>query len=195
MAAEEKPKFRRIDEGIYADEGGTVYEDRGGKMIPTGGKVEDASTSLVAAPPAPSPLLVLPEVSIEQAKKVWEAYQDFRSFILKDPACYDEIEGSKEMNRTGATRLAVPFGLSIQQDGMDEERLGDDARFVVHVRVGKGDRWVGGIGLCRLSEIAEKTKKGQPVPLGQREHFALARAWTRAVKRGIADILGGTEAD
>ena len=190
----DKDKFRRIDEGVYADQGGTVYEERGGKMVPTGGKVEDAG-AMMAAPPAPTALLILPEVSIEQAKKVWEAYQDFRSFILKDPACFDEIEGSKEMNRTGATRLAVPFGLSIQQDGMDEERVGDDVRFIVHVRVGKGERWVGGIGLCRLSEIQEKTKKGGVVPLGQREHFALTRAWTRATKRAIADILGGTEAD
>jgi len=146
---------------------------------------EKGSTSLVVAP----------EIDIASAKKVWNAYLEFRDVILSDPACFDEIDGKKEMNRTGATRLALPFGLSIEEKSVEEGRIqlddtGEfDYRYRVIVRVGKGNRFVDGIGSCRISEIPGKAE------LSKREHFALTKAWTRATKRAIADILGGTEAD
>lgn len=145
--------------------------------------------------------LIRPELTVGDAKDLWTAYLDLRDVILADRACADDIDGSREMNRTGATRLAIAFGLSIEERAIEEGRVQSavdgefDYRFRVRVRVGKGARWVDGIGSCRLSEISAKTKKGGDVPLGQREHFALTRAWTRASKRAIADILGGTEAD
>jgi len=141
-------------------------------------------------------LVVSPVIGIEQAKRIWNTFLEFRDAILRDPACYDQIEGAREMNRTGATRLAVPFGLSIEERGIEEGRveLADEAawdyRFRVRVRVSKGARFVDGIGSCRLSEISEKAGD-----LSRREHFALTKAWTRATKRAIADILGGTEAE
>ena len=147
-------------------------------------------------PPAPTAdLVVSPVIGLEQAKRVWNTFLEFRDAILRDPACYDQIEGAREMNRTGATRLAVPFGLSIEERGIEEGRveLADEAtwdyRFRVRVRVSKGSRFVDGVGSCRLSEISEKVGD-----LSRREHFALTKAWTRAAKRAIADILGGTEA-
>lgn len=141
-------------------------------------------------------LVVSPVIGLEQAKRIWNTFLEFRDTILSDPACYDEIEGAREMNRTGATRLAVPFGLSIEDRGIDEGRveLADegtwDYRFRVRVRVSKGGRFVDGVGSCRLSEISEKAGD-----LSRREHYALTKAWTRATKRAIADILGGTEAE
>jgi hypothetical protein len=141
-------------------------------------------------------LLVSPVIGLEQAKRMWNTFLEFRDTILGDPACYDEIEGVREMNRTGATRLAVPFGLSIEDRGIDEGRveLADegtwDYRFRVRVRVSKGGRFVDGVGSCRLSEISEKAGD-----LSRREHYALTKAWTRATKRAVADILGGTEAE
>jgi hypothetical protein len=141
-------------------------------------------------------LVVSPVIGLEQAKRIWNTFLEFRDTILGDPACFDEIEGAREMNRTGATRLAVPFGLSIEERGIEEGRveLADEAawdyRFRVRVRVSKGARFVDGIGSCRLSEISEKAGD-----LSRREHFALTKAWTRAAKRAIADILGGTEAE
>ncbi len=144
----------------------------------------------------PTDLVVSPEIGLDQAKRIWNTFLQFRDTILRDPACYDEIDGSREMNRTGATRLAVPFGLSIEERGVEEGRveLADEAtwdyRFRVRVRVSKGGRFVDGVGSCRLSEISEKAGD-----LSRREHFALTKAWTRATKRAIADILGGTEAE
>ena len=141
-------------------------------------------------------LVVRPEIGIGEAKTVWNAFLELRDVILADPACFDEIDGHREMNRTGATRLALPFGLSIEDRGVEEGRveLADsgefDYRYRVRVRVSKGARFVDGIGSCRLSEISEKAGD-----LSRREHFALTKAWTRAAKRAIADILGGTEAD
>ena len=149
-------------------------------------------TALATAPD----LVVSPVIGLDQAKRIWNTFLEFRDTILRDSACYDEIEGTREMNRTGATRLAVPFGLSIEERGIEEGRveLADEAtwdyRFRVRVRVSKGARFVDGIGSCRLSEISEKAGD-----LSRREHFALTKAWTRATKRAIADILGGTEAE
>lgn len=148
------------------------------------------------AAPDSADLVVSPVIGLDQAKRIWNTFLEFRDAILRDPACYDEIEGAREMNRTGATRLAVPFGLSIEERGIEEGRveLADEAawdyRFRVQVRVSKGARFVDGIGSCRLSEISDKAGD-----LSRREHFALTKAWTRATKRAIADILGGTEAE
>lgn len=147
------------------------------------------------APLASPSLVVSAEINLEQARKLWNNYLEFRDTILSDKACYDEIDGHKEMNRTGATRLAVPFGLSIEERAIEEGPVQDlsdgtyDYRFRVRVRVSKGARFADGIGSCRISEIPGK------LDAGKKEHFALSKAWTRATKRAIADILGGTEAD
>ena len=136
--------------------------------------------------------LVLPEIGIDRAKGLWNRYLEFREVILSDPACYDEIDGKKDMNRTGATRLALPFGLSIEERSIEEGRveLADtgtyDYRYRVRVRVSKGSRFVDGIGSCRMSEISPKAGDAS-----RREHFALTKAWTRATKRAISDMLGG----
>ena len=164
-------------------------EERG--IAPTpfrygGGPADSVGTALV----------VRPEIGIDEAKAVWNAFLELRDTILSDPTCFDEIEGRREMNRTGATRLALPFGLSIEDRGVEEGRVeladsgGFDYRFRVRVRVSKGARFVDCIGSCRMSEISERAGD-----LSRREHFAMTKAWTRAAKRAIADILGGTEAD
>jgi hypothetical protein len=145
---------------------------------------------------ASASLVVRPELSLEEACKVWNAFLKLRDEILSDPVCYDVIEGHREINRTGAMRLAVPFGLSIAERDIEERRVeladtgGHDIQFRVRVRVSKGARFVDNIGSCRLSEIDPKAGG-----LSRREHFALSKAWTRAVKRAIADILGGVEAE
>lgn len=150
----------------------------------------------VADPALTAELVVRPELSLEDAKRVWNAFLELREVILSDPSCYDEIDGHREINRTGAMRLALPFGLSITEVGIEEGRVeladsGDyDYRYRARVRVSKGARSVDGIGSCRLSEI-----NGKAGDLSRREHFALTKAWTRAAKRAISDILGGNEAD
>ncbi|HEV2449678.1 MAG TPA: hypothetical protein VGU43_04615 [Thermoplasmata archaeon] len=185
-----------------------------------GNEVRDEERAAIAkrfryhedASPSSATLVVRPEVGLAEACAVWNDFLKLRDEILADPACFDILDGHREMNRTGATRLALPFGLSIQERDIEEGRveLADegqfDYRFRVRVRVSKGARFVDNIGSCRLSEIPERTRdKGHPgtvdfkpghaVPLSQREHFALSKAWTRAVKRAIADILGGVEAE
>ncbi|MGI0132653.1 MAG: hypothetical protein ACREDK_06135 [Thermoplasmata archaeon] len=143
------------------------------------------------------PLLVAPECGVTEAQALWNQYLALRDLILSDPACYDEIAGHKEMNRTGATRLALYFGLSIEARDVEEGRVqipdegSWDYRFRVCVRVAKGVRFVDGIGLCRLSEMREKSEAGELRAVSQREHGALSLAWTRAVKRAIEDFLGG----
>ena len=153
-----------------------------------------ADTGEPTAVTSPTDLVVSPVIGLDQAKRIWNTFLEFRDTILRDSACYDEIDGSREMNRTGATRLAVPFGLSIEERGIEEGwvELADEARwdYRFRVRVSKGARFVDGVGSCRLSEISEKAGD-----LSRREHFALTKAWTRAAKRAIADILGGAVAE
>ena len=163
---------------------------------PTGTASSSRASEEPSPPTTTTDLVVSPVIGLDQAKRIWNTFLEFRDVLLRDPACYDQIEGSREMNRTGATRLAVPIGLSIEERGIEEARveLADEAswdyRFRVRVRVSKGARFVDGIGSCRLSEISEKAGD-----LSRREHFALTKAWTRATKRAIADILGGTDVE
>jgi hypothetical protein len=155
----------------------------------------------VEDPAVAEALVVRPVMDLEQAKKVWNAYLALKDFLLRDEACADDIAGSREMNRTGATRLATAFGLSLETIEIREGRVQEadtneyDYRFLVRVRASRGARFTDGIASCRLSEIPAKTKKGEEVPYSQREHFALTKADTRARKRAIADLLGGTEAE
>ncbi len=164
-------------------------EERG--IAPTGFRYP-ADTDTAAT----GTLVVRAEVGIEDAKRIWNAFLELRDLILGDPSCYDEIDGHKEINRQGATRLALPFSLSIEDRGLEEGRVeiadsdGWDYRYRAHVRVSKGSRFVDGIGSCRLSEISEKAGD-----LSRREHFAMTKAVTRAMKRGVSDMLGGTSLD
>lgn len=134
--------------------------------------------------------IVSPVMTVEEAAKGWDIYLRLKGMLLNDPNCYDVIEGSKEMNRTGATRLATAFGLSLDMTNMYEATIDKDRRFIVRVRASRGARYADGVGSCRVSEITMKTASD-----GKREHFALGTAYTRAAKRAIADILGGTEAE
>ena len=145
-----------------------------------------------------------PVLTIASARESWNAFLEVRSVVMEDPACFDEIAGHREMNRTGATRLATYFGLSMETLSVletdvslpgDDRGAYSDHRFLVRVRVSKSARYADGVGSCRVSEIPEKTNKGETIPLSQREHFALTKAATRAAKRAIADILGGAGGD
>ena len=141
--------------------------------------------------------VVKPIVDLKQLWDAWNQFIEIKRQLLDDKNCYDEIGGEKQMNRTGATRLATAFGLSIEQVRTDEVDIKDgdgkatDHRFVARVRVSKGARYVDGIGSCRVSEI----EAGPKASYSQREHFAMSKAGTRALKRAIADIVGGTEAE
>ncbi len=133
-------------------------------------------------------LLVRPEVPIDQMVRVYNAYREFHRYVMSDPDCYDVIDGAKAMNRNGAVRLGVAFGLDIEILSSDSRDVGnDDALFVVRARAGKGARHVDAVGTSRLSEVSTKVKE-----LGAREHQARARAETRAVKRAIYGLLGGS---
>lgn len=159
----------------------------------------------LARPLDPTDYVMAPVMNLTQAKDVWNAYLDLKNFLLRDDACADNIGSSREMNRTGATRLATAFGLCLETVRIDEGSIRNvepeqgepeyDYRFLVRARASRGARFADGIASCRLSEIPAETKKGERVPLSQREHFALTKADTRARKRAIADLLGGTEAE
>jgi hypothetical protein len=162
-----------------------------------------SAAELARRDPKPSTELVPAEAYVVsqvmdkgQAFRLWNGFLELKRELLLDPNCFDTIGDSKEMNRTGATRLATAFGLSLEIVKVDEAVLVDerrgigDVRFQVRVRASRGPRYADGIASCRISEIPKESGD-----LSKREHFALTRASTRATKRAIADILGGTEAE
>jgi len=174
--------------------GGEVPEDAGG--FASGAEL---ARRLPREPVTVEAYVVSPVVRLAQAKELWNAFFELKDFLLADPACADDLPGGRELNRTGASRLAFAFGLSKEVLRADETEVTTDGRpdhrFVYRVRVSRGARYSDSTASCRVSEIAATTKKGEPVPYSQREHFAATKAETRAFKRAVADILGGTEAE
>lgn len=153
---------------------------------------------------APGPVdveayIVSPVVPLDRAKQLWNAFFELKDFLLADPACADDLPGGRELNRTGASRLAFAFGLSKEVLRADEAEVVTDGRpdrrFAYRVRVSRGARYADSTATCRISEVPATTKKGDAVPYSQREHFAATKAETRAFKRAVADLLGGTEAE
>ena len=148
QASEGEPAFRTAAQ---------LRDERRRLETRAAGYTPNAGEPVVVA--SPTDLVVSPVIGLDQAKRIWNTFLEFRNTILRDTACYDEFDGSREMNRTGATRLAAPFGLSIEKRAIEEGRveLADEAtwdyRFRVRVRVSKGARLVDGIGSCWLSEI------------------------------------------
>ena len=64
------------------------------------GYISDAGEPVAVA--SPTDLVVSPVIGLEQAKRIWNTFLEFHDTILRDPACYDKIEGSRELNRPGA---------------------------------------------------------------------------------------------
>ena len=119
-------------------------------------------------------LVISPVIGLDQAKRIWNTFLQFRDAILRDPACYDQIEGAREMNRTGATRLAVPFGLSIEERGIEEGRveLADEGDVGLPVPRASPSKQGWSIrGRCRLLSAVRDQREGwQSFPAGNTSH-------------------------
>ena len=107
QASEGEPVFRTAAQ---------LRDERRGLAARAAGLVVDTEERRPA--PSPADLVVSPVIGLDQAKRSGNTCLLFRDAILRDPACCDEIDGTREMNRTGASRLAVPLGLSMVYRGI-----------------------------------------------------------------------------
>lgn len=179
-------KFTRLDEGVFVDPKGDVFEERGGKMVPTGAKAkgkppEPAHTTAIAVPGD-----VVPEMDIVEAKRLWDKFQEFKTAII-EAGDFDKIGDKKDLNRSGWMKLAAAFAVSVEQLEEQHDVVEGDPYWQFRVRASKGMRFADGVGIASLSETNDKDV------LGKRMHNAMTKAYTRAAKRAIADLLGGAE--
>src|SRR5438552_5173217 len=190
----DQPKFTKLDEGVFADLQGRVFEERDGKMVPTGAKRPKAGsdptpTKAIAVPGAlqPGPLQdVSPVMDIAAAKKLWDQFQEFKSAII-EAGDFDKIGDKKDLNRSGWMKLAAAFAVSVEQLEEMHDIVDGEPYWQFRVRASKGARYADGVGIASLSETNTTD------PLGKRMHNAITKAYTRAAKRAIADLLGGAE--
>lgn len=205
MAEAPEGKYRRLDEGVFEDEKGDVFEERGGKMVPTGAKAPARAkkgwpdvpppthlrTRADSPRPAPSAALAVPTdiepvMDIEAAKKLWDQFQSFKTAII-EAGDYDTIGEKKDLNRSGWMKLAAAFAVSVEKLEESHDVVDGDPYWQFRVRASRGVRYADGVGIASLSETNDKDV------LGKRMHNAITKAYTRAAKRAIADLLGGAD--
>lgn len=174
--------FKKLDEGVWRDQKGIVYEETAdGKLVP----VKDKPTTALSTELSTDIGAV---VDLEGAKKLWKQFQQFKSAIIEE-GDFDKIGDKKDLNRTGWHKLGAAFGISVTK----LEELRDTADgvpfFQFTVRASKGPRHEDGVGSAGLDETSEKET------MGKRMHLAMTKAYTRAAKRAISDLLGGADVE
>lgn len=154
--------------------------------------------------------IVAPAVSVEKALAAWQAYQDIADKLLdkEDYQSFRSEDGTthKFRKKSGWRKLATFYGISVQ---MVDERLFHDhdpkkclrvtnpdlfkvvedcgctlkgARYVVKAVHDQSGRTMEAIGICVKGERRVSQSSGW--------HDLAGRAYTRAVNRAIADLIG-----
>lgn len=155
--------------------------------------------------------LVRPVASVGAILQRFQELEELKRGLLCEADYYQTERGTLELKVRGWRKLAVAFGLSTDPP---LEQLSPDAKdpreFVVRtevtVRHARGRR-VTGVGWFSSREIKHKwlddgscvhptktDRSGAPIPVPL-EHVVAARAYTRALKRAMQDMLGPIESE
>lgn len=135
---------------------------------------------------APTPIpLAAGELSLAEAKDLWDKFQAFKMAVIAR-GDYDEINGKKDLNRSGWSKIGTALGISVQI--LDREVTGtrEALRISFWVRASKGSRYVDNVGSAESSDVQGGTGSF---------HMVETKAYTRAMKRAIADLVGGAETE
>jgi hypothetical protein len=130
---------------------------------------------------------LMPLVNIEAAVAAWDAYQDLCKRVLDEKTDYANIKGKLAKKRSGFSKLARFYGVSIsvlkefEWHGADD--WGWDWTLVATI---PGGRSTTGDGSCTFSEM-----KGGGIAATR--HNIRAKAYTRAFNRSVANVLGTGE--
>jgi hypothetical protein len=162
--------------------------------------------------------VVMPAVNGDEAIKVWDAYEDLKSKIVKD-SDIQKIEGKDFLKKSYWRKIATFFNLSVEVVEERKEALGKTFVWhftckAIHQPTG---RYAIGVGSCDAYEKAvlvdgEYMKKGKVTKWGKTKdgksfpeefqwekatpnsiHNIRATAETRAFNRAVSNLVGGGE--
>jgi hypothetical protein len=156
------------------------------------------------------PLEVLrPVGSVQQILQAWQMFQELKRAIITEEDYYLDDRGKQQLKIGGWRKFAIAYGLTTEL--LDETIMPDKvdprewvARVVLGVKT-KGGRKTIGVGYFSTREVKHKylednsivhptktDKSGAPIPVPL-EHITTSRAYTRALKRGVQDMIGPVE--
>ena len=131
--------------------------------------------------------IVMPAVSVAEAKKSWQAYEDLKAAIVV-PSDIQIIKGKQFLKKSYWRKIATFFNLnvdiveeresvSLDQDNKPVDRI---YHFTCKATANNG-RYAIGVGSCGVVE-----KDGS-------QHNARSTAETRAFNRAVSNLVGGGE--
>jgi hypothetical protein len=130
---------------------------------------------------------LMPLVAPAQALAAWNAYQDLCKQVLDEKTDYANIKGKLAKKRSGFSKLARFYGVSIGVQKEYEWTRGDDWGWDwTLLATIPGGRSTTGDGSCSYSEM-----KGGGIAATR--HNIRAKAYTRAFNRAVANVLGTGE--
>lgn len=134
--------------------------------------------------------VVLPAVSVVEAKKAWGAYQELKKAII-EPSDVQLIQKKEFLKKSYWRKLATFFNLSIEiveerkEDASYESQEGKKVKdYAFHFTckaIAPNSRYAIGTGSCSRYE------KGYPNTV----HNVRATAETRAFNRAVSNLVGG----
>ena len=158
MAEEPKAKFTRIDEGVYADERRNVYEEREGKLVPTGVKLVE--TKLAEPPPEAGIIPRFDQIAMDAAIQNYQALSEVLKKNMKRGHHYGKFPGWQKDQLLEPGASLILNGFKLYSDPIRVERVEDeDGHFryniVVYLRfIGRPDLVVAaGVGSASTREI------------------------------------------
>lgn len=150
-----------------------------------------------------------PVGSVQQILQAWQMFQELKRAIITAEDYYLDDRGKQQLKIGGWRKFAIAYGLTTEL--LDETIMPDKvdprewvARVVLGIKT-RGGRKTIGVGYFSTREVKHKylednsivhptrtDKSGAPIPVPL-EHIVTSRAYTRALKRGIQDMIGPIE--
>ena len=127
--------------------------------------------------------IITPQITPQQARDAWQAYQELCEAILT-PSDVMKLNGKPFKKKSAWRKLSTAFNLSTEIT--KEERSDYEGYFVVRITArttAPNGRFMDGTGSCASNER----------DFAHKEHDVRAQAETRAKNRSISDMIGGGE--
>ena len=156
--------------------------------------VPEVHAELITEQARRAPVLVKPVASIQDTRKVFQAFQQAK-FGLLDEADIQKVYDGNFIKKSGWRKIAVFFGLSLQKlDEREIERDGERIYAVTYRAIAPGGQFQDATGYCSWNEAgpAKRAAKSKEQK-AKLEHDVRATAETRAKNRAISDLVGGGE--
>lgn len=165
-----KKQTRKDDQTIVADTPVRASDALGQELV-------------VGNDEVPSLGIITPQITPQQAREAWRAYQELCQAILT-PNDFVKVNGKDFKKKSAWRKLSTAFNLSTEI--VKEERTDYEDYFVVRITArttAPNGRFMDGTGSCASNERS----------FSHKEHDVRSTAETRSKNRSIADMIGGGE--